>query len=115
MLWNAGRTIADYLEKEASLFQGKYVLEFGAAAALPSLVCALKGAAKVVATDYPDTVLIENITYNIQNSTPNLDASKIVAEVCHLYQHHTGLSLMFIAGVSMGFFYGPPDGSLTWR
>lgn len=41
------------------------MLELGAGAGLPSLVCALRGASRVVVTDYPDPDLIENLRYNI--------------------------------------------------
>lgn len=74
-LWNAGRTTSTYLEQHAaSLISGKTVLELGAGAGLPSLVCALNGAKRVVVTDYPDAELIDNLRYNIDHckllSTP---------------------------------------------
>lgn len=81
MIWNAGRTIADYLEQSPGIVRNKYVLEFGAGAALPSIVCGLSGAAIVVATDYPDADLIENIRYNLQHSASELDMASVVAEV----------------------------------
>jgi nicotinamide N-methyltransferase len=65
-LWNAGRVISTYLESQASLIKGKTVLELGAGAGLPSLVCAILGAKTVVVTDFPDPDLIENIRYNIE-------------------------------------------------
>jgi EEF1A N-terminal glycine/lysine methyltransferase len=54
------------------------VLEFGAGAGLPSLVCAINGARQVVVTDYPDQDLIENLRYNIKHCAASLD--NIVAE-----------------------------------
>jgi nicotinamide N-methyltransferase len=66
-LWNAGRIIATYLETHVSLIKLKTVLELGAGAGLPSLVCAILGAKQVVVTDYPDPELIENIRYNIKH------------------------------------------------
>lgn len=42
---------------------GKRILELGAGGALPSIACALAGA-EVVATDYADESLMENIAYN---------------------------------------------------
>lgn len=65
LLWSAGKIMANYLDCRKELIHGKNVLELGAASALPSLICALNGARKVIATDYPDTELIENIQYNI--------------------------------------------------
>jgi nicotinamide N-methyltransferase len=46
------------------------VLELGAGAGLPSLVCAIRGAAQVIVTDYPDADLIENLNSNIQHCVP---------------------------------------------
>lgn len=82
MLWNAGRTISDYLEIHASsLVQGRTVLELGAGAGLPSIVCAINGAAQVVVTDYPDVDLVQNLEYNITHCNQLPHTSKIVAEV----------------------------------
>lgn len=64
-LWNAGRLISNYLEKKPSLITNKTVLELGAGAGLPSLVCGVLGAKKVVVTDYPDPDLVENLWKNI--------------------------------------------------
>ncbi|KAI9767811.1 MAG: nicotinamide n-methyltransferase [Geoglossum simile] len=62
LLWNAGRTVSNYLEERAgNLVTGKDVLEFGAGAGLPSLV---------VVTDYPDADLLENLRFNISHSLP---------------------------------------------
>ncbi|CAK9437107.1 uncharacterized protein LODBEIA_P15330 [Lodderomyces beijingensis] len=68
LLWNAGIYTADYLDRHAEeLVRGKRVLELGAAAALPSLICAVNGAAQVVATDYPDPDLIDHIKFSFDN------------------------------------------------
>jgi nicotinamide N-methyltransferase len=80
-LWNAGRTTSTYLEERADeLVKNKTVLELGAGAGLPSLVCALNGAARVVVTDYPDPDLIENLRYNISHCDALKDSSCITAE-----------------------------------
>lgn len=69
LLWNAGIFTADYLDKNAEeLVKGKDILELGAAAALPSIICGYNGAKTVVCTDYPDVELIENIKYNVEHS-----------------------------------------------
>jgi len=71
LLWNAGRTSAHYLEeKAAELVEGKDVLEIGAAAGVPSIVCAIKGARTVVMTDYPDPDLVDNMRRNASFSAP---------------------------------------------
>ena len=69
LLWNAGQITARYIEENAvDLVAGRNVLELGAGAGLPSLICAMSGAKKVVVTDYPDIDLIENLQYNINHS-----------------------------------------------
>ncbi|KAF2432793.1 hypothetical protein EJ08DRAFT_695192 [Tothia fuscella] len=81
LLWNAGRTISEYLEESApTLVKDRAVLELGAGAGLPSIVCTLKGAAQVVVTDYPDVDLIENLNYNIVHTIQPGGFSNIVAE-----------------------------------
>lgn len=73
-LWNAGIYTADYLDNHSvTLVQGKRVLELGAAAGLPSIICGQNGADFVLCTDYPDPDLISNIDYNVRenNCTKN--------------------------------------------
>ncbi|KUJ20342.1 uncharacterized protein LY89DRAFT_441297 [Mollisia scopiformis] len=64
-LWQAGRIVSTYLERNPGLIEGKTVLELGAGAGLPSLVCAGLGARRVVVTDYPDVELVENLRVNV--------------------------------------------------
>ncbi len=60
--------MADYLDLNADrLVCGKSVIELGAGGALPSLICADRGAAVTVITDYPDAPLVENIQYNVEH------------------------------------------------
>jgi nicotinamide N-methyltransferase len=81
-LWNAGRTISAYLEEHADkLVKDRTVLELGAGAGLPSLVCALNGATQTVVTDYPDAELVENLQYNVDHCELLSKPPKIVAEV----------------------------------
>ncbi len=58
----------DYLTANPDLVRGKNVLELGAGGGLPSVLCALEGAKKVVVTDYPDEVLLENIRWNVRHA-----------------------------------------------
>lgn len=68
LLWNAGKYTANYLdEHSAELVEGKKILELGAAAGLPSLVCGVNGASKVLCTDYPDPDLLSHIQYNVDH------------------------------------------------
>ncbi|KAH6585465.1 hypothetical protein BASA61_006812 [Batrachochytrium salamandrivorans] len=46
-LWNAGKSMTNYLDKHKEMVSGKNVLELGAAAALPTIISALNGATKV--------------------------------------------------------------------
>ncbi|KAK3173963.1 hypothetical protein Dsin_032977 [Dipteronia sinensis] len=81
LLWNAAQVIAIYLEDNVDdLVKSKTVLELGAGAGLPSLVCAVLGASKVVVTDYPDIDLIQNLQYNIDHCDALSSKSSIVAE-----------------------------------
>ncbi|RMZ31149.1 hypothetical protein D0859_04742 [Hortaea werneckii] len=81
LLWNAGRTLADYLETNCDqLIQGKTVLELGAGAGLPSLICAVKGATQTVVTDYPDPDLVENLRYNVEHCNQLPSPRNIEAE-----------------------------------
>jgi len=45
--WNAALALATFLDENRSLYQNKRVLELGAGGALPSIVAAKNGAAKV--------------------------------------------------------------------
>ncbi|RKO88957.1 S-adenosyl-L-methionine-dependent methyltransferase, partial [Blyttiomyces helicus] len=69
-LWNAGLSMTKYLDKNKSIYTGKNVLELGAAAALPTLMCAINGARTVVSTDYPDPAVIKNIERNARENAP---------------------------------------------
>ncbi|KAL4875620.1 hypothetical protein BJY04DRAFT_201445 [Aspergillus karnatakaensis] len=67
MLWNAGHISSDYIETHApTLIAGKDVLEIGAAAGVPSIVSAIKGARTTVMTDYPDPDLVDNMRQNAE-------------------------------------------------
>lgn len=68
LLWNAGKYTANHLDENGKeLVRGKKVLELGAAAGLPSLVCGINGAEKVICTDYPDPDLLSHIQYNVDH------------------------------------------------
>ncbi|KAL4954316.1 hypothetical protein BDW69DRAFT_163321 [Aspergillus filifer] len=75
MLWNAGRISSDYIETNApTLISGKDVLEIGAAAGVPSIVSAIKGARTTVMTDYPDPDLVDNMQQNADAAKPGISA-----------------------------------------
>jgi EEF1A N-terminal glycine/lysine methyltransferase len=67
---------AEYLESRADeRVRGKDILEIGAAAGVPSIVCAIKGARTVVMTDYPDPDLVENMRQNAASASSLIPSS----------------------------------------
>lgn len=70
--------LSTYLQQPThvqSLVHGRTVLELGAGAGLPSLVCAALGATIVIVTDYPDAALIENLRWNIAHCALSKDGT----------------------------------------
>ncbi|OOF95978.1 hypothetical protein ASPCADRAFT_48037 [Aspergillus carbonarius ITEM 5010] len=87
-LWSAGMVVAEGVEKADGLessgqlskteevamwrVKGEKVLELGAGAALPSVVCALAQASAITVTDHPSSPALSgaigfNMTYNVRN------------------------------------------------
>jgi nicotinamide N-methyltransferase len=105
-LWNAGRVISIYLESQSSLIKAKTILELGAGAGLPSLVCALLGAEIVVVTDFPDPDLIENIRYNVEHCQESstiyepIDIEKVARVEGYLWGADPAILLTHIAPTS---------------
>ncbi|KAI9823754.1 MAG: nicotinamide n-methyltransferase [Thelocarpon impressellum] len=111
LLWNAGRIISDYLEERGhDLVRDRDVLELGAGAGLPSLVCATLSARKVVVTDYPDSELIDNLRINISSLNSVTQGLNINAEgylwgsdtqqiLSHLDDASAGFDLLILADV----------------
>ncbi|EEY68119.1 uncharacterized protein PITG_18575 [Phytophthora infestans T30-4] len=62
------RFIAMHFAKHPELVEGRRVVEFGAASALPSLVALHFGAKLAVMTDYPNDLLLKNIETNIKRN-----------------------------------------------
>lgn len=93
-MWNAGRVVSHYLEENAdTLVRGRTVLELGAASGLPSLICAMCGADKVVVTDYPDAELVDNLEHNIascRRHNPNDNICALVSVPCFLWLRALG-------------------------
>jgi nicotinamide N-methyltransferase len=96
-LWQAAQVISTYLQTHAqSLITNKTILELGAAAGLPSIISSLYGAKYVLATDYPDADLVENLQLNIRTNCQenNISAAGYLwgADPAPLLAHipHTG-------------------------
>ncbi|KAG1824616.1 putative methyltransferase-domain-containing protein [Suillus subaureus] len=71
-LWNAALAFASYIDSNPEIARNRCVLELGAGGGLPGLVAAQNGAKKVVLTDYPEAVLIDNLEFNAsQNLSPD--------------------------------------------
>lgn len=60
-VWPGSRVLADFVVDNEVEIAGKYCLELGAGAALPSLVAASLGATRVIISDYPADGVIDNI------------------------------------------------------
>ncbi|ETO61389.1 hypothetical protein, variant 3 [Phytophthora nicotianae CJ01A1] len=64
----AQRFIAMHFANHPKLVEGRSLVEFGAASALPSLVALHFGAKLAVMTDYPNDLLLKNIETNIKRN-----------------------------------------------
>jgi predicted nicotinamide N-methyase len=67
-IWSGSKVIIHYLvneENSRELVVDKTILELGAGAGLPSLVCAKLGAKRVCAADYPSSNVIMNLKRNV--------------------------------------------------
>lgn len=74
-LWNGSRVISEFFETDPTRVHGKTVLELGAGAGLPSLVCGILGAKKAVVTDFPDVDLVINMQKNVAKCDDAVEAS----------------------------------------
>ncbi|KAF9548137.1 hypothetical protein EC957_007165 [Mortierella hygrophila] len=64
-VWNAALVMAEYVEAGDLVdVRGKRVIEFGAGAALPGLLCVKRGAKFATLTDYPDPAIVQNLERN---------------------------------------------------
>ncbi|CAN0492123.1 unnamed protein product, partial [Ectocarpus sp. 12 AP-2014] len=87
-LWNAALLLADMVDKDEFDVRGKRVLELGAGAGLPALICALKGATKVVISDYAtftDAALMVPIQINIDRIQPEFVPEGTLHAVGHVW------------------------------
>ncbi|CBJ30478.1 conserved unknown protein [Ectocarpus siliculosus] len=87
-LWNAALLLADMVDKDEFDVRGKRVLELGAGAGLPALICALKGATKVVISDYAtstDAALMVPIQINIDRVQPEFVPEGTLHAVGHVW------------------------------
>jgi nicotinamide N-methyltransferase len=70
--------MADYICLHKDEFRGRRVLELGAAAALPSVLCLTEAdASYVLATDYPAEELVQNMNHNMDTLVPKSSRHRI--------------------------------------
>ncbi|KAI5792432.1 hypothetical protein DFH27DRAFT_568856 [Peziza echinospora] len=85
-LWNAGVQAAEMIACDEFKVKGETVLEFGAGAALPSIVSMLSGAKEVVISDYPTAEIQANISTNVaRNVSPDQFQAAKVAVCGHMW------------------------------
>lgn len=72
-LWEAGKIMSKIIkDHEFGVdVKDKTVVEFGSGAGLSSICCSISGAKKIVATDYPDANLVDNLAFNC-SKYPNI-------------------------------------------
>ena len=68
VIWNSGKRLCELIRSGQIDVRGKKVYELGCGAALPSLVSARMGASLVVAAEYPDRELLDNVNYNFDHN-----------------------------------------------
>lgn len=79
-LWNGAKVISDHFEEDPSRVAGKTVLELGAAAGLPSLVCGILDAKKVVVTDFPDPDILSVMQKNVDECDETVEPEGKIAK-----------------------------------
>ena len=103
LLWNAGKVVTQYLEDHAQdLVVDKDVLELGAGAGLPSVVCALRGARTVVVADYPDVDLVQNLQHNI-NTCGDIPSTTSIEARGYLWGNDTTVLTANLKDPAVGF------------
>ncbi|KAJ3289564.1 nicotinamide n-methyltransferase [Rhizoclosmatium sp. JEL0117] len=86
-VWNGSLVLAEHLDCDKTKTQGKRVLELGCAAAIPSMLSAINGAECVVATDYPNPVLMKTIARNLETNCPEQWKNGTLKLVPHQWGH----------------------------
>ena len=97
-LWSGGKAVARWMDGELDNDEssegrtcgrldvvGKAVLDLGAGAGLTSIVAALNGAARVVATDYPESAILDNLRHNLAHNLISADATSVTSVEGHLW------------------------------
>ncbi|CAM9862377.1 unnamed protein product, partial [Sphacelaria rigidula] len=91
-LWNAAIVLAEMIDSSEISVAGKKILELGAGAGLPGLICALNGAAKVVISDYA-TPTDQNLLVPIKMNIERLQPAFVPRDTLHGVGHVWGQSV----------------------
>lgn len=106
-IWPGSIVMADYLVNNQFLYKSRSIIELGAGAALPSIVCSITGAKLVTITDFPDINIIENIDYLLSlNNCPRKDTKVLghtwgesVEDLVILTEDKKGYDIVLLAEV----------------
>ncbi|EKX35010.1 hypothetical protein GUITHDRAFT_80184, partial [Guillardia theta CCMP2712] len=79
LLWNSAKCMVEYLVEHAEDIRGKQIVELGAGIGLPSVVASMKGAKRVVITDYPDEDLLMTIKSNVERLDLKVGCAPLIA------------------------------------
>jgi len=100
MLWNAGVVMAEWLDDPKNVgLKDRSVLELGAGSGLPSIIAGLRGGT-VVATDYPDEPLLENLRHNIELNSKDRNPRPNIIVRPHLWGKEPELLLQSLKSMS---------------
>ncbi|CAL5970131.1 Nicotinamide_N-methyltransferase [Hexamita inflata] len=77
VLWNSSKFIYKLINESRITVQNKSVYELGCGCALPSIASVLNNAEHVIASEYPDQELLDNIQFNLSQNIPTEKMSKI--------------------------------------
>eukprot|EP01039_Chlorochromonas_danica_P011003 gene11003-12251_t len=107
-IWPGSIVLADYLVSHPEVVKDRAVLEFGAGTALPSLTSCRLGGKLVIATDFPDPIILENMRHLKElNQCSNLvvqphkwgDADSNDTQSLLLANHGQGYDVILLAEV----------------
>ncbi|KAI5804338.1 hypothetical protein EDC01DRAFT_415217 [Geopyxis carbonaria] len=76
-LWNASLQAAEMITDGEFDINKQTVLELGAGAALPGILCCLSGADETVLSDYPAKAVLDNVHHNIEENIPELLRTRV--------------------------------------
>jgi predicted nicotinamide N-methyase len=103
-IWSGSIKLAETLLKNRQLIEGKSVLEFGAAAGLPSLMCGRLCAGLVCSSDYPSKTVIDVLRANVNANCGN-DPGGVSRTKHFVVEHIWGEDVSPLLAVNGGELY----------